>query len=178
MSKDLYHYIPELKFPCLELLEWGMENRRHFRKDRGLYGFEGTIIPYRFTKILNDQIFLDIVSYNNATPLFIRGQLYTMAEEYPMHTDPFRDSALNFVLTGDAETKWNDGTVCKYVPNMATLFNTQVPHKVSPPENGEERMSVSFTVSINYHRFVNLYRDDMLFTDHPVIYHREEIIPE
>jgi len=178
MSKNHYQFIPELEFPCGEVYNYGMSNKEHFRKDRGLLGFSGFVLPYRYTKILNDQILLDIVSYNNATPLFTRGQFYVLTEEYPTHTDPFRDCSLNFVLSGDAETRWNDGTICEYVPHMATLFNTQIPHKVSAPEGDEPRVAVSFTVSINYHRFVNLYKNDMLFTDHPVIYQRESIIPE
>jgi hypothetical protein len=161
-KEDLFFHIPEFKFPCSELYDWGKRNEKHFRTTNSLLGLNGILIPSHYTKILNDQINLDIMTYNSGYPLIKRGQLYTLTDEYPMHTDPYRDASLNFVLSGDAVTMWDEGTVCEYLPETATLFNTQIPHAVFP-RGDVLRMAVSFSVTMNYSRFVNLHKAGLIF---------------
>jgi hypothetical protein len=176
-KNDLFFHLPELKFPCDELREWGIRNEVNFTDFAANSGLYGCLIPYHYTKILNDQVKLDTLMYNSSVPIFKRGQIYTVNEEYPMHTDERRDASLNFVLSGDAVTMWNEGTVCEYLPNMATLFNTQVPHKVTP--NGDvPRMAISFSVSMSYQRFVNLHKRNILFERRDRVTNFSEIIPE
>jgi hypothetical protein len=176
MNKDdLFTHIPELKFPCDELREWGFRNEDNFDKSVG--GLYGCFLPYHYTKILNDQVKLDTLIYNNSVPVFTRGQIYIVTEEYPMHTDPRRDASLNFVLSGDAVTMWNEGTVCEYIPNIGTLFNTQVPHKITPTGD-DPRMAVSFCISMSYQRFVNLHKSNLIFERRDRVTRLSEIIPK
>lgn len=173
---DLFFHLPELKFPCDELREWGNRNKDKFRNSgEWVDGLFGCMIPYSFTDILNDQVKLDISLYNAGMPVFRRGQIYILTEEYAMHTDPRRDSSLNFVLSGDAVTMWDNAIVCEYLPNVATLFNTQVPHAIFP-KGDVPRMAVSFCVSMSYQRFVNLHKRDLMFTAKDSMMHISEII--
>ncbi len=176
-KNDLFFHLPELKFPCDELREWGIRNEANFTDFAANSGLFGCLIPYRYTKILNDQVKLDTLMYNSSVPIFKRGQIYIVTEEYPMHTDPRRDASLNFVLSGDAVTTWDNGIVCEYLPNIATLFNTQVPHSVRP-QGDVPRMAVSFCVSMSYQRFVNLHNSNIIFENRDRVTDFSEIIPE
>ena len=177
-KNDLFFHLPEITFPCDELREWGFRNEGNFTQSReSVGGLFGCLIPFHYTKILNDQVELDTLMYNSSVPIFKRGQIYIVNEEYPMHTDVRRDASLNFVLSGDAVTMWNEGTVCEYLPNMATLFNTQVPHKVTP--NGDvPRMAISFSVSMSYQRFINLHKSNIIFGRRDRVTNFSEIIPK
>ncbi len=175
-KNDLFFHLPELKFPCDELREWGIRNEVNFT-DFSTEGLHGCLIPYHYTKILNDQVELDTLMYNSSVPVFKRGQLYIVTKEYPMHTDPRRDCSLNFVLSGKGVTMWDNGIVCEYLPNIATLFNTQVPHAVRP-QAGVPRMVVSFSVSMSYQRFVNLHKSNIIFKSRDRLSSFSEIIPE
>jgi hypothetical protein len=177
-KNDLFFHLPELKFPCDELREWGIRNEVNFTNFAANSGLYGCLIPYHYTKILNDQVELDTLIYNSSVPIFKRGQIYIVNEEYPMHIDERRDASLNFVLSGDAVTMWNDGTVCEYLPNIATLFNTQVPHAVFP-RGDIPRMAVSFSVSMSYQRFVNLHKkSNMIFESRDLLTSFSVTIPE
>lgn len=173
---DLYLPIPEISFPVPELWQWGVLNRDKFRYARedvkgGLYG---CIVPHHYVKLLNDQIALDYNVYNAGTPLFRLGHLYVLDETYPMHTDPRRDASLNFELAGKGVTMWENGTRCPYQNGEAMLFNTQVPHAVFPEG---ERMAVSFTVTMGFQRFVNLYNDGLMFARRDRMLHMAEVEP-
>ena len=56
------------------------------------------------------------------------------------------------------------------------LFNTQVPHAVFVEGEGE-RMMISFTVTMGFDRFVNLYRSGIIFNSRNRILHISEITP-
>ena len=175
---QLYLPIPEFKFPVDELKAWGLRNQDKFRDARenkaGLYG---CLIPYKYTKILNDQICLDLAMYNASVPLVSYGQLYIVEKEYPMHTDPRRDCSLNFLLGGESVTMWEGGTVCPYQRGQAMLFNTQVKHAVFVKESDEPRMAVSFNIIMGFPRFVNLYREGLIFNYRERIVHLAELMP-
>jgi len=177
-KEELFYHIPEIQFPCDELHAWAARNEKHFHKNRGYkYALNGVMIPASFAKILNDQIKLDLAIYNKGMPLFDGGQLFILTEEYPMHDDKFRDTALNYVLAGDGVTMWDEGTVCEYKTGVATLFNPQVPHVIFP-KGDVPRMAVSFSVSMSYQRVVTLYKAGMLFETRDRIWKWTEIVPE
>ena len=176
--RELYLPIPEIKFPVAAMRDWGFRNRQHFRHAREdeKTGLNGCIVPHRFAKMLNDQVHLDPNIYNYGIELFRLGHLYLVDETYPMHTDPRRDAALNFLLCGSSVTMWEDGTTCPYQIGQAMLFNTQVPHAVFVEGEGE-RMMISFTVTMGFDRFVNLYRSGIIFNSRNRILHISEITP-
>lgn len=176
---QLYHPLPEVQFPVDELIEWGHRNKDNFRhaRDNVANGFFGCILPYRFCKILNDQVKLDTQMYNNNIPVFGIGQMYILGDDYPMHTDNLRDASMNFLLTGESVTMWEGGTVCPYKPYEAMLFNTQVPHGIFPKKDEVPRMAVSFAVTMGFARFMNLHRQNMIFGNRDILMHWTEITP-
>ena len=146
------------------MYEWGLRNREHFNYFRADIGeLHGCLMPYRFVKHLNDQLRIDLSIFCHGIELIKWGQLYVVEKEYPMHTDPRRDASLNFLISGESVTMWDDGTTCPYVKGQAMLFNTQVPHGVFVKPSDEPRMMASFTVTMGFPRFVNLYREGFMF---------------
>ena len=175
------HYLPmpELQFPWEELRDWGRANRQNFSHSRGdsTGGLWGCVIPYHFVKILNDQFLMDIFSFNQGQQVVRNGQMYILLDDYPEHIDLRRAASINILLNGRSRTVFAGDIECPYVLGEPMLFNTQMPHAVYR-EGVDERMMVSFMITIGFQRMANLYERGVLFRDIPRIYHTQEVIPE
>ena len=172
---DLFTPIPEFQIPYHRWMAW-YRNNEHL-VETFYHGITGVAAPYWMSAELNAQIKLDLPWFNHGLPIISNAMftvMRTKGEVYDTHVDRRRCTSLNFFLWGDtakSRTAWEvDGSQvkCPYPPQTGILFNTQVPHRIEMLED-DERILLTFSVTMGYDRLHTLYREGLLFREQNAI---------
>ena len=164
---NCYLHIPELSLDVDYALRWYRANLDKFHQF--YHGLVGCAAPGFFANDLNRQFDIDLDWFNSGMAI-VKNAMFTVQRGpkdcYPEHVDPRRCASINFLLSeGDSLTIWKKGdheVTCPYEVGEAMLFNTQIPHRVDV-YNRCERVLLTFTVTMGFECFVNLYYDDKMF---------------